>query len=156
MTTDGNTEAEFKTRIRKACQQNATDIHAKSSHALDPRPKQEEGTTNRDVEKVRGARDEGSRVKLGPGRNAGSGQITMAFLSVSMHEEDVSKSGREGEKERERRREREKEREKENELMVAFIRLCKLHVQQEITICIFISFMRTREWVIVQIISFRS
>ena len=68
MRTDGNTEAEFKTRIRKACQQNATDIHAKSSHALDPRRKQEEGTTNRDVEKVRGARDEGSLVELAADR----------------------------------------------------------------------------------------
>ena len=34
----------------------------------------------RDVEKNRGARDEGSRVELGPGRKAGSGQTTMAFL----------------------------------------------------------------------------
>ena len=45
--------------------QNATDIYSKNSHALDPRRKQEEGTTKRDVEKVRGARDEGSRVELG-------------------------------------------------------------------------------------------
>ena len=35
-----------------------------SIRALDPRRKQEEGTTKRDVEKVRGARDEGSRVEL--------------------------------------------------------------------------------------------
>ena len=35
--------------------------------------KQEEGTTKRDVEKVRGARDEGSRVEMGRGRKAGSG-----------------------------------------------------------------------------------
>ena len=38
----------------------------------------------RDVEKVRGARDEGSRVELGPGRKAGSGQTTMAFLGVGL------------------------------------------------------------------------
>ena len=49
--------------------QNATDIYSKNSHALDPRRKQEEGTTKRDVEKVRGARDEGSRVELGPARS---------------------------------------------------------------------------------------
>ena len=55
--------------------QNATDIYSKNSHALDPRRKQEEGTTKRDVEKARGARDEGSRVELGPGRKAGSGQL---------------------------------------------------------------------------------
>ena len=66
------------------CQQNATDIYSKNSHALDPRRKQEEGTTKRDVEKVRGARDEGSRVELGPGRKAGSGQTTMAFLGVGL------------------------------------------------------------------------
>ena len=42
------------------------------------------GTTKRDVEKVRGARDEGSRVKLGPGRKAGSGQTTMAFHGVGI------------------------------------------------------------------------
>ena len=64
--------------------QNATDIYSKNSHALDPRRKQEEGTTKRDVEKVRGARDEGSRVELGPGRKAGSGQTTMAFLGVGL------------------------------------------------------------------------
>ena len=40
-------------------------VYYKSSHALDPRRKQEEGTTKREVEKVRGARDEGSRVELG-------------------------------------------------------------------------------------------
>ena len=34
------------------------------------------------VEKVRRARDEGSRVELGPGRQAGGGQKTMALLSV--------------------------------------------------------------------------
>ena len=45
--------------------QNATDIYSKNSHALDPRRKQEERTTKRDAEKVRGARDEGSRVELG-------------------------------------------------------------------------------------------
>ena len=49
-----------------------------------PRRKQEEGTTKRDVEKVRGARDKGSRVELGPGRKAGSGQNTMAFLGVGL------------------------------------------------------------------------
>ena len=38
----------------------------------------------RDVEKVRGARDEGSRVELGPGRKAGSGQTTMAFHGVGL------------------------------------------------------------------------
>ena len=37
-------------------------------------PEMEGGTTKRDVEKVRGARDEGSRVELCPGRKAGSGQ----------------------------------------------------------------------------------
>ena len=62
--------------------QNATDIYYKNSHAPDPRQKQEEGTTKRDVEEVRGARDEGSRVELGPGRKPGSGQTTMAFLGV--------------------------------------------------------------------------
>ena len=64
--------------------QNATGIYSKNNHALDPRRKQEEGTTKRYVEKVRGARDEGSRVELGPGRKAGSGQITMAFLGVGL------------------------------------------------------------------------
>ncbi len=64
-------------------EQNATDIYSKSSHALDPRRKQEKGTTKRDVEKVRGAIDEGSRVELGPGRKAG-GQTTMAFLGVGL------------------------------------------------------------------------
>ena len=63
--------------------QNAIDIYSKNSHALDPRRKQE-GTTKRDVEKVRGARDEGSRAELGPGRKAGSGQTTMAFLGVGL------------------------------------------------------------------------
>ena len=58
------------------------DIYSKNSHALDPRRKQEERTTKRDVEKVRGARDEGSRVELGPGRKAGSGQT--AFLGVGL------------------------------------------------------------------------
>ena len=38
--------------------------------------------TKRDVENVCGARDEGSRVELGPGRKAGSRQTTMAFLGV--------------------------------------------------------------------------
>ena len=68
------------------CQQNATDIYSKSSHALDPRRKQEAqaGTTKRDVEKVHGERDEGSRVELGPGRKAGSGQNTVAFLGVDL------------------------------------------------------------------------
>ena len=64
--------------------QNATDIYSKNSHALDPRRKQKEGTTKRDVENVRGARDEGSRVELGPDRKAGSGQTTMAFLGVGL------------------------------------------------------------------------
>ena len=64
--------------------QNATDVYSKSSHALDHRRKQEEGTTKRDVEKVRGARDEGYRVELGPGRKAGSEQTTMAFLGVGL------------------------------------------------------------------------
>ena len=63
---------------------NATGIYSKNSHALEPRRKQEEGTTKRDVEKVRGARDESSRVELGPGRKAGSGQNTMAFLRVGL------------------------------------------------------------------------
>ena len=31
-----------------------------------------------------GARDEGSRVELGPGRKASSGQTTMAFLGVGL------------------------------------------------------------------------
>ena len=44
----------------------------------------QEGTTKRDTEKVRGARDEGSRVALGPVRKTGSGQTTMAFLGVSL------------------------------------------------------------------------
>ena len=38
------------------CEQNATDINSKSSHALDPRRKLEAGTTKRDAENVRGAR----------------------------------------------------------------------------------------------------
>ena len=67
-----------------ACQQNVTDVHYKSSHALDPRRKQEEGTAKRDVEKVRGARDEGSRLELGPDRKAGSRQTTTAFLGVGL------------------------------------------------------------------------
>ena len=61
---------ENKMEVGWPCQQNATDIYSKSSHVLDPRRKQEEGTTKRDEEKVRGARDEGSRVELGPGREA--------------------------------------------------------------------------------------
>ena len=36
------------------------------------------------MEKIHGARDEGSRVELGPGRKAGSGQTTMAFLGVGL------------------------------------------------------------------------
>ena len=75
---------EKKMEVDWARKQNATDIYSKNSHALDPRRKQEEGTTKRDVEKVRGARDEGSRVELGPGRKAGSGQTTMAFLGVDL------------------------------------------------------------------------
>ena len=55
------------------CQQNATDIYSKSNHALDHRRKQEAGTTKIDMENVSGARDEGSRVELGPGRKAGNG-----------------------------------------------------------------------------------
>ena len=75
---------EKKMKVDWPCQQNATDIYFKSSHALDPHRKQEAGTTKRDVEKVRGERDESSRVELGPGREAGSGQITMAFLGVGL------------------------------------------------------------------------
>ena len=75
---------EKKMEVDLPRKQNATNIYSKSSHALDPRRKQEEGTTKRDVEKVRGARDEGSRVELGPGRKAGSGQTTMAFLGVGL------------------------------------------------------------------------
>ena len=69
--------------------QNATDIYSKNSHALDPRRKQEEGTTKREAEKVCGARNEGSQVELGPGRKAGSGQNTMAFLGVGLMCEHV-------------------------------------------------------------------
>ena len=58
-------------------------FHSKSSHALDPRRKQE-GTTKRDVEKICGARDEGSRVQLGTDCKAGSRQTTMAFLGVGL------------------------------------------------------------------------
>ena len=36
-----------------ACKQNVTDIHSKSSHALDPSRTQEEGTPKRDVVKIR-------------------------------------------------------------------------------------------------------
>ena len=36
------------------------------------------------MEKVCGARDEGSRVELGPGRKAGSGQSKMVFLGVGL------------------------------------------------------------------------
>ena len=75
---------EKKMEVDWPCQQNATDIYSKSSHALDPRRKQEAGTTKRDVEKVHGERDEGSRVELGPVREAGSGQITMAFRGVGL------------------------------------------------------------------------
>ena len=68
--------------------QNATDIYSKNSHALDPRRKQEEGTTKRDVENVRGARDEGSRVdaKLAADRPRWSSSVSA--LCASMHEED--------------------------------------------------------------------
>ena len=41
----------------------------------------------RDVEKVHGVRYEGSRVELGPGRKAGSGQNTTAFLGVGLMSE---------------------------------------------------------------------
>ena len=60
--------------------------YSKNSHAPDPCRKQEAGTTKRDAEKVRGTRDEGSRVALGPGREAGSEQNTMAspFLGVGL------------------------------------------------------------------------
>ena len=51
---------------------------------MEPSRKQEEGTTKRDAEKVRGARDEGSRVELGPCHKAGSGKNTMAFLGVGL------------------------------------------------------------------------
>ena len=47
------------------CQENATDIHSKSSHAVDSSRVQKEGMTKRDVEKIRGARNEVSRVELG-------------------------------------------------------------------------------------------
>ena len=40
---------EKKMEVDWPCQQNATDIYSKSSHALDPRRKQEAGTTKRDV-----------------------------------------------------------------------------------------------------------
>ena len=40
--------------------------------------------TKIDVEKVRGARDEGSRVELGPDRKAGSRQTTVALLGVGL------------------------------------------------------------------------
>ena len=75
---------EKKMEVDWACQQNATDILSKSSHALDASRKQEEGTTKRDVEKIRGAINEGSRVELGPDRKAGSRQTTMAFLGVGL------------------------------------------------------------------------
>ena len=42
----------------------------------------EAGTTKRDAEKVRGARDEGYRVELRQGRKACSGHNTMAFIGV--------------------------------------------------------------------------
>ena len=60
------------------------DVDSKSRNALDHRRKQEEGTTKIDAEKVRGARDEGSRVELGPGHKAGSGQTTMPLLGVGL------------------------------------------------------------------------
>ena len=56
---------EKKMEVVWAYQQNATDIRSKSSHALDPSRKQEEGTTKRDVEKIPGTRNKGSRVVWG-------------------------------------------------------------------------------------------
>ena len=49
-----------------------------------PPPETGGGDDQRDVEKVRGARDAGSRVELGPGRKAGSVQNKMAFLCVGL------------------------------------------------------------------------
>ena len=72
--------------------QNATDIYSKNSNALDPRRKQEEGTTKRDVEKVRGVRDEGSRVELGQVAKLAADRprwrSSVSALCASTHEED--------------------------------------------------------------------
>ena len=40
--------------------------------------------TTKDVEEIRAASDEGSRVELGPDRKAGSRQTTAAFLGVGL------------------------------------------------------------------------
>ena len=74
---------ENKMEVDLVYQQNATDIHSQSSYALDLSRKQE-GTTKRDAEKIRGARNEGSRVELGPDRKSGSRQTTMAFICVGI------------------------------------------------------------------------
>ena len=69
-----------------AYQQNATDINSKSSHALDPSRTQEEGTTKRDVEEIRGVRNKGW-WSWGRDRKetlAGSRQTTMSFLGVGV------------------------------------------------------------------------
>ena len=72
--------------------QNATDIYSKNSHALDPRRKQEEWMTKRDVEKVRGARDVGSRVELGQVAQLAADitrwRSSVSALCASTHEED--------------------------------------------------------------------
>ena len=79
-----------------AYQHNATDIHSKSSHALDPRRKLEEGAPKRDLEKVRGARDEGSRWSWGQVAKLAADRpcwrSSVSALCASTHEEDqVSK-----------------------------------------------------------------
>ena len=59
-------------KVDWAYQQNAS----KNSYALGPSRKQE-GTTKGDMEEIRGARNEGSRVESGQNREAGTGQTTM-------------------------------------------------------------------------------
>ena len=68
------------------CQQNATDIHSKSSHALNPLRKQDEGTTQSDVEEIRGAINEGQVAKLAADRPRWLSSVSA--LCASTHEED--------------------------------------------------------------------
>ena len=61
------------------CQQNATDVHSKSGHALDSSRKKREVANERAVEEIREERSE-----VGPGRKADSKQATMAFSVSSL------------------------------------------------------------------------
>ena len=63
---------------------NASDIHYKSSLALDSWWQGSQGETKRDVEKISGAGDENTRMELEPSDEVGSGQKTLVFFGCGL------------------------------------------------------------------------